>query len=97
MQRHNNSRKMNTGRAWVNLLSRIMSHAAIILACVILVLLVCDIFLKGEMSFLANTYAKLMIAVLCAVAAVNSFIQLSCLDKLRSLRRYMRLQKRLRK
>lgn len=94
MQRHNNDRKMNTGRPWVNLFSRILSHAAIILACVLTVLLACDMFLKGEMSFLANTYSKMMIFILCMVTAVNSIIQLSCLDKLRSLRRYMRLKKR---
>ena len=85
---------MNTGRPWVNLFSRILSHAAIILACVLTVLLACDMFLKGEMSFLANAYSKLMILILCIVTAVNSIIQLSCLDKLRSLRRYMRLKKR---
>ena len=94
MQRNNNDRKMNTGRPWVNLFSRILSHAAIILACVLTVLLACDMFLKGEMSFLANTYSKRMIFILCMVTAVNSIIQLSCLDKLRSLRRYMRLKKR---
>ena len=97
MQRYNNDRKMNTGRPWVNFLSRVMSHAVIILACVLPVLLACDMFLKGEMSFLANSYSKIMIFALCLISGVNAAIQLSCLDKLRSLRRYMGLKKRARK
>lgn len=88
---------MNTGRPWVNFLSRILSHAAIILACVLTVLLACDLFLKGEMSFLANIYAKGLIFALCLIAGINSAIQLSCLDKLRSLRWYMGLKKRSRR
>ena len=94
MQRHNNDRKMNTGRPWVNLLSRILAHLNIIFACVLVVLLACDMILKGEMSFLANAYSKLLILLLCIIAGANSVIQLSCLNRLRALRRYMRLKAR---
>lgn len=94
MQRHNYNRKMNTGRPWVNLLSRIMAHLVIILGCVLVVLLACDYFLKGEMSFLANAYSKILILAMCVIAGINSAIQLSSLDKLRSLRRYMKLKSR---
>jgi len=94
MQRHNNDRKMNTGRPFVNSLSRLMSHCVIILACVLIVLLACDYFIKGEMSFLANDYSKILIFVMCVISGINSAIQLSSLDKLRSLRRYMGLKAR---
>lgn len=97
MQRHNNDSKMTTGRPWVNVFSRILSHLTIIIAGVFLVLLACDLFLKGEMSFIANPYSKILLLMLCIVAGVNSLIQLSCLEKLRSLRRYMNLKARLRK
>ena len=92
MWRHNNDSKMKTGRMWVNLLSRILTHLVIVLCVVFAVLLGCDLFLKGEMSFIVNPLAKMLLFVLCAVAFANSFIQLSCLNKLRSLRKYMKLK-----
>ncbi len=94
MQRHNNDSKMTTGRMWVNLFSRILSHLVLIICGVFLVLLVCDFFLKGEMSFIANPYSKMLLLAMCIIAGVNSFIQLSCLEKLRSLRRYLKLKAR---
>lgn len=94
MQRYNNDRKLNAGRGWVNLVSRLLSHLVIILSCVFVVLLVCDMFLKGEMSFIANPLSKLMLLAMCLTAGINSMIQLSCLYKLRSLRRYRRLRAR---
>ena len=94
MQRHNHNSKMSTGRMWVNLLSRILSHLTIIIAGVFVVLLACDFFLKGEMSFIANSYSKILLLALCIIAGLNSFIQLSCLEKLRSIRRYMKLKAR---
>ena len=92
MQRHNNDSKMTTGRMWVNLFSRILSHLVLIIAGVFLVLLACDFFLKGEMSFIANPYSKLLLLAMCLIAGANSFIQLSCLEKLRSMRKYMKLK-----
>lgn len=92
MQRHNNDSKMTTGRMWVNLFSRILSHLVLIIAGVFLVLLACDFFLKGEMSFIANPYSKMLLLAMCLIAGVNSFIQLSCLEKLRSMRKYMKLK-----
>jgi len=92
MQRHNNDSKMTTGRVWVNVLSRIFSHLVLIIAGVFMVLLACDYFLKGEMSFIANPYSKILLLVMCVIAGINSFIQLSCLEKLRSMRRYLRLK-----
>lgn len=97
MQRYNNDSKMSTGRVWVNVVSRILSHLVIIISGVFIVLLACDFFLKGEMSFIANSYSKILLLVLCIIAAANSLIQLSCLDKLRSMRRYMKLKARLRR
>ena len=92
MQRHNNDSKMTTGRMWVNLFSRILSHLVLIIAGVFLVLLACDFFLKGEMSFIANPYSKMLLLAMCLIAGINSFIQLSCLEKLRSMRKYMKLK-----
>lgn len=94
MRRYNNDRTLNTGRAWVNLVSRLLSHIVIILSCVFIVLLACDIFLKGEMSFIANPLSKLMLLVLCVTGGINAAIQLSCLYKLRSLRRYRQLKRK---
>ena len=94
MQRHNNDSKMTTGRMWVNLFSRILSHLVLIICGVFMVLLACDYFLEGEMSFIANPYSKLLLLAMCVIAGVNSFIQLSCLGKLRSMRRYLKLKAR---
>lgn len=97
MQRHNNDNRINTGRAWVNMLSRALSHITIIIVCVFLVLLACDMFLKGEMSFIANPYSKILLLVLCVIAGINSLIQLKCLYRLRALRKYINLRTKLRK
>lgn len=95
MQRHNNDNRMNTGRAWVNLLSRALSHLIIIISCVFLVLLACDFFLRGEMSFIANPYSKILLLVLCVMTVINSLIQLKCLYRLRAFRKYSALKTKL--
>ena len=97
MQRYNNDNRMNTGRPWVNLLSRVLSHLVIIIVCVFLVLLACDMFLRGEMSFIANPYSKILLLVLCVLAGINSLIQLRCLYRLQALRKYITLRSKLRK
>ena len=97
MQRYNNDNRMNTGRPWVNLLSRALSHLVIIIVCVFLVLLACDFFLRGEMSFIANPDSKILLLVLCVLAGINSLIQLRCLYRLRALRKYITLRSKLRK
>lgn len=94
MQRHNNDNKLNTGSAAVNVISRILSHLTVVIACVFVVLLACDVFLKGEMSFIANRYSKILLLALCIVAGSNSIIQLKCLYRLRSIRKYMALKSR---
>ena len=94
MQRHNSDYRIKTGRRWVNVLSRVLSNVVIILSCVFIVLLACDLFLKGEMSFIANTYSKVLLLVLCVIAGINSMIQLSCLNRLSAIRRYMSLRRR---
>lgn len=94
MQRHNNDHRIKTGRRWVNVLSRILSNAILVLSCVFIVLLACDLFLKGEMSFIANTYSKILLLVLCVIAGINSLIQLSCLNRLSAIRRYVSISRR---
>lgn len=94
MQRHNSDYRIKTGRRWVNVLSQILSNMVIVLSCVFIVLLACDLFLKGEMSFIANTYSKILLLALCVIAGVNSLIQISCLRRLSAIRRYMGIRRR---
>ena len=94
MQRHNSDYRIKTGRRWVNVLSRILSNAVIVLSCVFIVLLACDLFLKGEMSFIANTYSKVLLLVMCIIAGINSLIQLRCLGRLSAIRKYMGIRRR---
>lgn len=94
MQRHNSDYRIKTGRRWVNVLSRILSNAVIVLSCVFIVLLACDLFLKGEMSFIANTYSKVLLLVMCVIAGINSLIQLRCLGRLSAIRKYMGIRRR---
>ena len=94
MQRHNSDYRIKTGRRWVNVLSRILSNAVIVLSCVFIVLLACVLFLKGEMSFIANTYSKVLLLVMCVIAGINSLIQLRCLGRLSAIRKYMGIRRR---
>ena len=88
MQRRHFDYKLNTGRPWVNLLSRVLS---IVLSAVMVVVYFCDVYTRGEMSFLANPITKGMLLALCLMVLVNSCIQLSCLAKLRSMQKFEKL------
>ena len=91
MQRRHFDYKLNTGRPWVNLLSRVLTHLSIVLSAVMVVVYFCDVYTRGEMSFLANPITKGMLLALCLMVLVNSCIQLYCLAKLRSMQKFEKL------
>ena len=43
MQRRHFDYKLNTGRPWVNLLSRVLTHLSIVLSAVMVVVYFCDV------------------------------------------------------
>ena len=94
MQRQHHDHEMSTGRPWVNLLLRILSHLTIVLAAVLTVLFLIDQAKRGEMSFLANQTTKWMLLALALLAIFNAIMHLSALARLRAIRTYMELRER---
>ena len=47
MQRRHFDYKLNTGRPWVNLLSRVLTHLSIVLSAVMVVVYFCDVYTRG--------------------------------------------------
>lgn len=94
MQRHHHDHEMSTGRPWVNLLLRVLSHLTIILASVLVVLFLIDQAKRGEMSFLANQTTKWMLFALALLAILGAVMHLSALARLRAIRKYLELKKR---
>lgn len=92
MQRYHRNKKLNTGTLWVNQIARVLSHASLVLACVLAVLFACDFFQFGEMSLLSNRLTKYLLLALCVVVIVSTPLQLKCLSRLRSMRRYEKLR-----
>ncbi len=56
-------------------LPRILAHAAIILALVLLTLLIFDYF-NPSMDFINNTMSKVIIGMLCLLGFLNAFLVL---------------------
>lgn len=48
MQRRHFDYKLNTGRPWVNLLSRVLTHLSIVLSAVMVVVYFCDVYTRGK-------------------------------------------------
>ncbi|MGI6239837.1 MAG: hypothetical protein ACOYI5_09465 [Christensenellales bacterium] len=93
MQRHHTDHEITAEKPVLSLVIRILNHLTIVLALVLLILFLIDQSLRGEMSFLCNNATKWMLFSLCVLCIFNCAVHLRQLDELRSIRRYLRLQK----
>lgn len=94
MRRHNNDNQMSTGRVWVNIISRVISHLTIVLSCVLGVIYISDLYNRGEMGLLANSMTRHMLFALCVLAIAGALLNLAGLRRLRALRKYFKLTSR---
>lgn len=94
MNENEKSIEAKAGRRLAIAISRVLTHASIVLAGALLTLFIIDRASAGEMGFLANPLSKWMLMLLCCLTLVNAVSHLDSLRKLTIIRKYEKLRRR---